>query len=92
MLAIIEDWKKAVDRKDLVSVISMDLTLYATLLLKLDAYGFDRNSLHLIRSFFEIRLNRVKLITTLQRNGKIWSMLFSGIIIKCFKMMWLYML
>ena len=28
---------------------------------KLDAYGFDTNSLHLIRSFFKDRLNRVKL-------------------------------
>ena len=55
------------DRKELVTILSTDLskgfdTLCPALTIKkLEAYGFGNRSLDLMRSFFDRRLNRVKI-------------------------------
>ena len=67
LLMLMEDWRSAVDRKELVTILSADMTKafdslsYSLTLKKLDAYGFSSSSLELIRSFFDSRLNRVKI-------------------------------
>lgn len=64
---LIEDWRLAVDRKELVTILStdmskaFDLLSHSLILKKLDAYSFNSSSLELIRSFFDSRLNRVKI-------------------------------
>ena len=67
LLMLIEDWRSVVDRKELVTILSADMSKafdslsYSLTLKKLDAYGFNSISLELIRSFFDSRLNRVKI-------------------------------
>ena len=67
LLMLIEDWRLAVDRKELVTILSTDMSKafdslsHSLTLKKLDAYGFNSSSLELIRSLFDSRLNRVKL-------------------------------
>ena len=67
LLALIEDWKLAADTKQLVYILSTDMSKafdslsHSLTTKKLEAYGFGRRSLGLIRSFFENRQNRVKL-------------------------------
>jgi len=64
---LIEDWRLSVNRKELVTILSTDMSkafdsLSRSLTLKkLDAYGFNSSSLELIRSFFDRTLNRVKI-------------------------------
>ena len=64
---LIEDWKQAVDSKQLVSVLSTDMSKafdslsHFLTVKKPEAYGFGGRSLHLMRSFFADRLNRVKM-------------------------------
>ena len=67
LLMLIEDWKQAVDSKQLVSVLSTDMSKafdslsHSLTVKKLEAYGFGERSLNLTRSFFDDRLNRVKM-------------------------------
>ena len=67
MLRQVEDWKLAVDRKELVFILSTDMSKafdslsHSLTITKLDAYGFGSSSLSLMRSFFDNRINRVKL-------------------------------
>ena len=67
LLMLIEEWRLAVDRKELVTILSTDMSKafdslsHSLILKKLDAYGFNSSSLELIRSFFDNRLNRVKI-------------------------------
>ncbi|KAL9951208.1 hypothetical protein ACROYT_G043830 [Oculina patagonica] len=67
LLALIEDWKLAADTKQLVYILSTDMRKafdslsHSLTIKKLEAYGFGRRSLELMRSFFENRHNRVKL-------------------------------
>ena len=55
------------DRKELVTILSTDMSKafdslsHSLILTKLDAYGFNSGSLELIRSFFDSRLNGVKI-------------------------------
>ena len=55
------------DRKELVTILSNDMSKafdslsHSLILKKLDADGFNSSSLELIRSFFDSRLNRVKI-------------------------------
>ena len=64
---LIEDWRPVVDRKELVTILSTDMSKafdslsHSLILTKLDAYGFNSGSLELIRSFFDSRLNGVKI-------------------------------
>ena len=70
LLSMLEDWKLAIDRRDLVCILSMDMSkafdsLCPSLLLKkLEAYGFTEQALELMRSYSEDRLNRVKIGNT----------------------------
>ena len=67
LLMLIEDWKQAVDNEQLVSVLSTDMSKafdslsHSLTVKKLEAYGFGGRSLDLMRSFFDDRLNRVKM-------------------------------
>ena len=55
------------DRKELITILSTDMSKafdslsHSLTLKKLDAYSFNSSSLELIRSFFDSRLNRVKI-------------------------------
>ena len=66
LVRLVEDWKKAIDQRELVWVLSTDMSkafdsLSHTLILKkFEAYGFGTSSLNLMRSFLEDRMNRVK--------------------------------
>ena len=66
LVRLVEDWKKAIDYREVVCVLSTDMSkafdsLSHTLTLKkFEAYGFGSSSLNLMRSFFENRMNRVK--------------------------------
>ena len=67
LLGLIEDWKLTVDKKQLVSVLSTDMSKafdslsHSLTIKKLEAYGFGNHSLNLMRSFFKNRQNRVRL-------------------------------
>ena len=67
LLGLIEDWKQVVDSKQLVCVLSTDMSKafdclsHFLTIKKLEAYGFGSGSLDLMRSFFENKRNRVKL-------------------------------
>ena len=62
LLMLIEDWRLSVDRKELVTILSTDMSeafdslSHSLTLKKLDAHGFNSSSLDLIS-----RLNRVKI-------------------------------
>ena len=77
---LVEDWKLAVDRKELVTVLSTDMSkafdslCHPLTIKKLEAYGFGSNSLKLIRSFFSDRFNRVKL----NQNTSEWKCMRRG--------------
>jgi len=64
---LVERWKQAVDDRNVVGVLSTDMSkafdsLHATLLInKLRTYGFSNNSLALMRSYFTNRKNRVRI-------------------------------
>ena len=70
LLSMLEDWKLAIDRRELVCILSTDMSkafdsLCPSLLLKkLEANGFTEQALELMRSYFEDRLNRVKIGNT----------------------------
>ena len=80
MCGLIQNWKQAVDSKQLVYVLSTDMSKafdclsHSLTIKKLEAYGFGRGSLDFMRSFFENRRNRAKLgeITS------IWKPMKSG--------------
>ena len=65
-LSLVEDWKSAVDRKELAYILTNDMSkafdslCHSLIVKKLKAYGFEHNSLNLLRSYFDKRLNRVK--------------------------------
>ena len=67
LLRLVEDWKSAVDRKELVYILTTDMSkafdslCHSLILKKLEAYGFGQNYLNLLRSYFDNRLNRVKI-------------------------------
>ena len=67
LLTLIEDWKQAVNSKQLVSVLSTDMSKafdslnHSLTIKKLEAYGFGGRSLNLMQSFFDNRLNRLKM-------------------------------
>ncbi|PFX17471.1 putative RNA-directed DNA polymerase from transposon BS [Stylophora pistillata] len=64
---LVEDWKSSVDRKELVYILSTDLSKafdflsHSLIVKKFEAYGIGQNSLNLLRSYFDNRLNRVKI-------------------------------
>ena len=66
-LSLVEDWKSAVDRKELAYILTNDMSkafdplCHSFIVKKLEAYDFEHNSLNLLRSYFDNRLNRVKI-------------------------------
>ena len=69
LLRLTEDWKHAIDRKELVTILSTDMSkafdslCHNLVIKKLKAYGFTNQSLDLIRSFLNDGYSRVKLGT-----------------------------
>jgi len=67
LLKLVEDWKYSLDNKNVVGVLSSDLSkafdsLFPPLLLaKLKGYGFSESALGLFRSYFSERKNRVRI-------------------------------
>ena len=67
LLHLTDDWTLAIDRKELVCVVSTDMSKafdslsHSPTLTKLEAYGFESSGLDLMRSFFNNRQNRVRL-------------------------------
>ena len=67
LVRLTEDWKHAIDRKELVTILSTDMSkafdslCHNLVIKKLKAYGFTNQSLDLIRSFLNDRYSRVKL-------------------------------
>ena len=67
LIRLVEDWKQALDKNLAVGLLSTDMSkafdsMYPPLLLsKLQAYGMSDNSLALLRSYFNNRMNRVRL-------------------------------
>ena len=67
LIRLTEEWRMALDRKERIGLLSTDMTkafdsLHPSLMLnKLKAYKFSDRALELIRSYFQNRLNRVKL-------------------------------
>ena len=67
LLSVVEDWKSAVDRKELVYIVTTDMSkafdslCHSLIVKKLETYGFGHNSLNLLKSYFDNRLNRVKI-------------------------------
>lgn len=61
LLILIEDWKQAIHNKQLVSMLSTDISKpfdslsHSLMVKKLEAYGFDGRSLNLMQSFFDNR-------------------------------------
>ena len=69
LVRLAADWKHAIDRKELLTILSTDMnkafvSLCHNLVIKnLKAYGFTNQSLDLIRAFLNDRYSRVKLGT-----------------------------
>ena len=81
LLSLLEKWRISLDKGGYGGAILMDLSKafdtinYDLLLAKLDAYGFDRNSLKLINSYLTNRWQRTKINTSFST----WSELMSGV-------------
>ena len=77
---LVEEWKQAVDRKELVTISSSDMSKAfdslcpALSIKKLEAYGFGNCSLDLTRCFFDSIFNRVKINghTSEWKNNDTW--------------------
>ena len=67
LLTLLEEWQQAVDRKEIVTILStamrkaFDSLCRSLTVKKLGTYGFGSSSLDLIRSFLDKRLNRMKI-------------------------------
>ena len=67
MIRLVEDWKLSLDWNLSVGILSTDLSKaydcsqHTLVLRKLQGYGFDYMAIHILRSYFKERLNRVRL-------------------------------
>lgn len=67
LVTLLKEWKQAVDRREIVKILSTDMSkafdclCHPLIIKKLEAYGLDSRSLNLFRSFYDNRLNRVKI-------------------------------
>ena len=81
LLSLLEKWRISLDKGGYGGAILMDLSKafdtinYDLLLAKLHAYGFDRNSLTLVKSYLTNRWQRTKINTSFST----WSELLSGV-------------
>jgi hypothetical protein len=70
LLGLVENWKKATDNKEVVCILSTDMSKafdslsHSLTLKKLEAFGFGHASMKLMRSFFENGTNRVRMGNT----------------------------
>ena len=77
LLKLVEDWKFSLDNGQTVGIIStntseaFDSLLPALMIRKLKAYNFSKQSLSLLRAYFEQRLGRVKIGTATSEWQKI---------------------
>ena len=71
LLMLIERWKKSLDCGEYSGVIFMDLSKafetinHELLIAKLNAYGFDKSALKLIKSYLNNRWQRTKINTSI---------------------------
>ena len=87
LIAMIEKWKKSLDTKDSegnlgkFGAVLMDLSKafdtinHDLLIAKLEAYGFDKNSLNIIKDYLSDRWQRTKVNTSFSD----WTELLSGV-------------
>ena len=67
LLKLTEDWRQSLDNKEIVAVISLDLSkafdciTHNLLLAKLKAYGVSEHSVSLFKSYLSNRMQRVKI-------------------------------
>ena len=77
LLRVIESWRKCLDASGIIGTVLMDLSkaydciMHDLLIAKLEAYGFDRNSLKLRYSYLTDRSQRVKVGSSYSSLGKI---------------------
>ena len=77
LIALIETWKKSVDSGGAFGALMTDLSKafdclsHDLLIVKLDAYGFDKKSLKLVYSYLSNRKQRVKINDTYSSLGEI---------------------
>ena len=76
---MIEKWKKSLDDKEYSGVVFMDLSKafetinHDLLIAKLDAYGFDKATLKLMKSYLTNRWQRTKINTSFSSwNMTVW--------------------
>ena len=81
LLAMLEKFRKALDKKEKFGALLTDLSKafdclnHDLLIAKLDAYGFDHNSLHIILSYLTKRKHRTKI----NNHFSAWAIIFAGI-------------
>ena len=81
LLRLTEDWRKSRDNKEIVAVVSMDLSKafdsipHTLLLAKLKAYGLSGRSIELLRSYLDGRWQRVKIGDTFSN----WELVRRGV-------------
>ena len=81
LISLIEHWRKALDKKGYAGAILMDLSKafdcinHDLLIAKLEAYGFGKSALELIRSYLSNRNQRIKINNTFSS----WSDLLTGV-------------
>ena len=81
LLSLIERWKKILDEKGFGGAVLMDLSKafdtlnHELLIAKLSAYGFNNESLKLIRSYLTNRWQRTKINKSFSR----WTELLQGV-------------
>ena len=81
LLSLIEHWKKTLDEKGFGGAVLMDLSKafdtlnHELLIAKLSAYGFNNESLKLIRSYLTNRWQRTKINKSFSR----WTELLQGV-------------
>ena len=81
LLKCIEDWKLALDKNNFIGVLFMDLSKafdclpHGLLIAKLEAYGVDLPSCHLIANYLSNRKQRVKIGDTRSK----WAILSKGV-------------
>ena len=77
LLRVIESWRKCLDASGIVGTVLMDLSKaydcipHDLLIAKLEAYGFERNSLKVMYSYLTGRRQRVKVGSSYSSLGEI---------------------
>ena len=79
LLELVEKWKASLHKKGYAGAVLMDLLKafdtinHELLLVKLNAYGFDKNSLEIMRNYFSNRWKKTKINITFSS----WSALLN---------------